>query len=635
MDFIFDAKTGGFCSRVAGFGDLRFSAAAEVNGKSVGLLKWKPVRRTGRGQVYSAKNRYGAWELRLRNGKKAVEVSLSCKLVRKADRAVLAPVCFRDFPADHILAHGRKMGGCESRVLRKKGEQPLKGEFLISVTRGGTTLQLAHPLLQRDLSSLSCVTAGDTVKGLTAFTIFDPCGRTRLRADAVAISTAPDGHRLMSEWAGAQVRDRELAEVPQESGWNSWDYYRWTITEDEVLKNAEMIASDPVLSQHVKRIMVDDGWQYCYGEWEPNSLFPSGMEKLAKTLRRMGFSPGLWFAPTVAEPHSRVAQLHPEMLAPGPAGVPCLVFNCMERKGFLLDPTHPRVAAWWKEIFRRYADYGYQGFKLDFLSWTIKARRFHEAGAAPGELMRRIVAPIREAVGREARILGCNFTFDAGPGLADDVRIVSDIHASWQFVKKNAVAIGARFWAHRRLWINDPDFAVCRGEETSDDPDLHRLKMLLPYVHLGVTNRELVPGVDALDSLADLTAREAETWLSLVIISGGAVNFSDNLPRLNEIGLRLVRKTVSAEKGEAGTPLDLFRAELPAYWVQKTSPILNRILLVNWKDRPAFFKMDLNTLNLPCRNLRDFWTDLPAPIRSGRIETELPPHGCLLAESRA
>ena len=47
------------------------------------------------------------------------------------------------------------------------------------------------------------------------------------------------------------------------------------------MKNAEFIANDPVLKQHVKRIIVDDGWQYCYGEWEANSLFPQGMKWLA------------------------------------------------------------------------------------------------------------------------------------------------------------------------------------------------------------------------------------------------------------------------------------------------------------------------------------------------------------------
>lgn len=629
MTFEKDSATQTFRATTEGFEDLVFSVLAEVDGKPVGPLRWKAGRAVGRSQAYTAKTRQGLWELRIKSTASRVEVAFSCRLAAKARRVVLTPVCLQNLPANHVLVHGRKMGGCESHVLKKKGALSLRSEFLMALTRKGHTLQVAHPLRQTDLSSFSCTTEGRVAKSLSAFTVFDPCGRTHLRADPVFLSTANDGHLLMEEWAGAQAPGRK-ADVPQESGWNSWDYYRWTITEDEVLRNAEFIAADPVLSRHVKRIVIDDGWQYCYGEWEPNSLFPSGMEKLAKSLRRMGFTPGLWFAPTIAEPHARVAQLHPEMLACGPAGVPCLAYSCMERKGFLLDPTHPKVTAWWQEIFRRYAGYGFRYFKLDFLAWTIPARRFHMAGTAPGELMTHILGPIREAVGPASRLLGCNFTFDGDRGIADDVRTVSDIHANWAYVKRNAVAIGARFWAHRRLWINDPDFAVCRGEETTDDPNLHRLKMLLPYVKPERVNRELAPGLDAMASLADLTAREAETWLSLVIISGGVVNLSDNLPRLNAKGLRLVRKTVAAEKGEAGRPLDLFRAELPAYWVQETNPNLRRILLINWQDHPAALRMEAQGLRAP----RNFWTDEPVPVKAGRIEAELPAHGCLLAECR-
>lgn len=629
MNLKFDAPTQTFRIETDGFQALAFSPVVELDGKTLENLKWKPASGA---HVYQAKNRQGTWELKIKSKADSLEVLLSGKLADKAAEAVLTPVLFQDFPADHILVHGRKMGGCESHLLRKKSTLTLTSEFLMALTRKGHTLQLSHPLRQRDLSHMSCTTHGGMVQRLAAFTLFAPCRGKRLKADPVTLSIAADGNAQLEAWGKAQFGDRELLEVPQESGWNSWDYYRWTITEEEVLRNAEMIASDAVLSKHVKRIVIDDGWQYCYGEWEPNPLFPSGMESLAKKLLRMGFTPGLWFAPTIAEPHSRVAQLHPEMLVCGPAGVPCLADSCMERNGFLLDPTHPRVSAWWQDIFRRYAGYGFRYFKLDFLSWTIPARRFHNAGSAPGDLMRHIIEPIRKAVGPDSRILGCNFTFDAGPDVADDVRTVSDIHASWAYVKRNAVAIGARFWAHRRFWINDPDFAVCRGEETTNDPNLHRLKMLLPYVKPERTNRELAPGLDAMDSLADLSAREAETWLSLVIISGGVVNLSDNLPRLNKKGLRLLRKTVAAEKGEAGRPLDLFRSELPACWVQRTTPILHRVLLINWGDQSAVLRMDVS--DLPARSLKNFWTGEPVSFNAGRIEVEIPAHGCLLAESR-
>ncbi len=524
------------------------------------------------------------------------------------------------------------MGGCESRLLARVPEPfTLRSDFLLCVTRGDATVQFSHPLRQSEISSFSVTGASGRVRELSATSYFEPVRSRSLHSAPVTITASSKGHDLMVGWAETQAKGVAPVPVRQESGWNSWDYYRWTITEDEVYKNAELIASDPVLARHVKRIIVDDGWQYCYGEWEANSLFPSGMKKLARNLARMGFTPGLWFAPTIAEPHARLAQLHPEMLAAGASGFPCLGFSCMERKGFVLDPTHPGVRAWWDELFRRYAGYGYRYFKLDFLAWTVRGRRFTNPKAGPGELMRHIIDPIRAAVGPGSRILGCNFNLDGGPGLVDDVRVSSDIHSRWKSVKENACAVAARFWAHERFWINDPDFALCRGEETSDDPNLHQLKAMLPFVRPEDTNPQ---GVDYLDSLVDLSQAEAEVLLSLVIASGGAMNLSDNLPRLNETGLRLLRKAVQAEKGAAAVPLDLFRSELASFWIQKLASGLHRVLLVNWTDRPALRELDLGGLNVPTAGLVNFWTDASVPVKAGKVSAHLPPHSCLLIESK-
>ena len=123
--------------------------------------------------------------------------------------------------------------------------------------------------------------------------------------------------------------------------------------------------------------------------------------------------------------------------------------------------------------------------------------------------------------------------------MTDDVRISADIHARWISVKENVSSITARFWAHERLWISDPNFAVCRAEETSNDPDLHRLKPLLPFVRTEDPNLE---GTDYLDSLVDWRRREAGVILSLVSTSGCAMNLSDNLPQLNAHGLGLLRR---------------------------------------------------------------------------------------------
>ena len=634
----FDRETQLFSLPVEGFSPLRFSPSAEVDGVEVVRFSWKPVARRGAGWHFAGRNRLGAWTLQVRPGAEGLshfEILFGCRLVRRAARVLLVPAVFQTFSATHVLIHGRKMGDCESRLLEKNVVAPAESHFWIAVTRDDHTLKLSHPLLQKVVSSFSCESAGRRVRRLCAETRFDPCGRRNLQAAPVTVRASSNGHDLLVRWAEEQTGGQPALPVPQESGWNSWDYYRWTITEDEVYRNAELIASDPILSRHVKRLIVDDGWQYCYGEWEANSLFPSGMRKLAGNLRRMGFTPGLWFAPTIVEPHARLAQLHPEMLTNGAAGIPCLAFSCMERKGFLLDPTHPRVRAWWDEIFRRYAGFGFRYFKLDFLGWTVPGRRFADPQAGPGELMRNIIEPIRHAVGPGSRILGCNFGLEGGRGLADDVRISSDIHSQWSSVRENVTSLAARFFAHRRFWINDPDFALCRGEETSDDPALHQLKPLLPFVGPENPRPTHPSGMHYMSSLVDLSAKEAEVLLSLVILSGGAMNLSDNLPLLNKVGLGLLRRAVQAEKGDAAVPIDLFRSKYPSYWVQKLSSGLHRVLLINWGEKNAVLVLDLAALNVPFRQLRNFWNDESVVAKGGKLSVKLSPHSCLLAEAKS
>lgn len=624
----FDSTSRSFLISLPGFPRIAFAPEATLDGKKITRLSWRADNKTE--GVFLAKSAEGEWSLRLDGKNGAIQVVLEARLKKTPKRLELRPLVFSKIPADHVLAHGRKMGGCEAHVLTR-GTKELISHGWTAITRGGYTLHLSHSLRQKQVSHFAGRIRGKSVEGLAAATLFDLPSGKRFSAAPVTLAASPDGHELLVNWAEGQREGHKPVTVPQESGWNSWDYYRWTITEEEVYKNAELIAGDPVLRKHVRRIIVDDGWQYCYGEWEPNCFFPSGMKKLAQNLKRMGFTPGLWFAPTIAELHSRFAQLEPEVLATGLSGFPALAFSCMERKGFLLDPTHPRVRAWWDELFRRYAGYGYRYFKLDFMAFTVASRRFHDRNATPGDLMRRIVEPIRNAVGPESRILGCNFNFNGGPGLVDDVRISADIHSRWLSVKENVSSIAARFWSHERLWVNDPDFLLCRGEDTSDDPHLHRLKALLPFVRPDDLNET---GFDYMDSLVDLSYREAEVLASLVIAAGGAMNLSDRLTRLNKRGLAMLRRAVQAEKGAAAVPLDLFRSQYPSCWVQRLASGLHRVLLVNWEEGAVSVELDLAKLNVPHRQLRNFWTDESVPIKGGRLAAKLPPHACLFIETR-
>lgn len=623
VENIYSLETPAFALR-----DIRVKG--EIDGTESADLAWKANAKNEEECCFTAENALGSWRLVFKPVGDGLEITLSLQPALEAETIILIPMVIPELNADHLLVQGVKGGGCDSLLFPTERSGPFKSFFQTMLTREGRTLQISHPMTQTHLSSMEGELAKDGVRDLTVKSEATSGDWTNgVAAETVTLRVSDEPHELMTDWAERNA-DVKKDLPPAKIGWNSWDYYRWTISEDEVLENAEFIAADPVLSKHVKRIIIDDGWQYCYGEWEANSLFPSGMKSLADKLTRLGFEPGLWIAPTIIEPHCRIAQVEPDMLALGESGLPCLTYECMRRHGFVLDPTVDKTRQWMFDLFERYAAMGYKYFKLDFLSWTLEAPKFHDPSVPKGRIMGKILEPICDALKGKAEIMGCNYRFEAGPRWIDDARVSGDIHANWKAVSGNVHSIAGRFWSHDRLWRNDPDFALCRGPETSDDPDLHRLKPCLVYVP---PKGDMPADPDYLNSsLVDNGYEQAKVLLSLVIVSGGIINLSDKMTRLNEKGLDLARKTVAAKPGFTGVPLDLFATERPSHWLQKLRDGGWRVLLNNWSDEEQAMSFDLRNRDIDAVSATDFWEGTEIAVDNGEINTTLRPRSCLLAE---
>lgn len=532
------------------------------------------------------------------------------------------PVTFPAFNVDHAFFCGERMGRAQAAQFPVAECKLFQGRHYAALSRGKETVLMSSPLGQKYDNFFRAEGVGKLIlKWRCDFEFLhnDVAGCTEF--DPVTIE-AGDGFRILERYGDENCEvKRDFSEKP-DCGWNSWDYYRWTITEEETLKNARFIASDPVLKQHVKRIIVDDGWQYCYGEWEANSLFPSGMKYLADELHKMGFKPGLWLAPAIVEPHCRIAQWDYDMLACSEGGQPCLAYRCMERYGFVLDPTVPKTQKHLEQLFDRYAGMGYEYFKLDFLGSTMEAKRFADRSVPRCQILRKLMESVCKGVAGRSEILGCNYHFYNGNSFVNSVRVGGDIHSHWGSVKTNTVSVAGMFWANKKLWINDPDFALCRGVDSSDDPDLQRLKP--SFVGCKVSDK-FNPGFDF--NLATTSLEEQKVLLSLDLMAGGAINLSDKVPLLNEAGLELARKVVAAESGFDGRPLDFFEHALPIYWHQRLKKG-GRLLVINWEDVPREIAVDWSCAGNPAE-AKDMWQE---KVEKCADKVFLAPHSCKLWE---
>lgn len=621
--FSFTVKNAAAAFSMPGFAMKNLTPVLKLDGKDVPVKRWEimdssPKSIEAKGSAAAAELEWKA--LLTRDG--AVRLQLKARLKKAYKDVELYYFAGQTLEGTHVLNQTGSTGGIP---LTKGTDTDFTGSLFFALTCGGRQLCLSYPMQCGHVPEFFGHAGNGAVTDFKTGSVLHNYSGKIIVLEPLTIR-AGDGFQILDVY-GDENRKTEKEQKVEPAGWNSWDYYRWTITEDEVLANARFIANDPVLSKYVKKFTIDDGWQYAYGEWDANPYFPHGMKYLAKELKKMKFEPGLWICPMICEPHSMMAQLDGELFFRSEAGHPCCMYNCMNRMGMVLDPTNKKVQDHIENLIRKYTDMGYMHFKLDFLMYIMKAVRSCHPSVPRGHYIREVIAAARRGAAGRARILGCGFPLYGGD-IVDSCRISSDIHARWGSIKSNERAIAAHYWMNNKLFRNDPDFALCRALDTSDDPEINRLQpcwiMIPPDCaekdHPLATFRQV-----------DVTRQQSEILLSLVIVSGGIVNLSDKMMLLNESGLDLARRTVSAEVGGTGIPLDLFDAENPRFWLQKISGG-HRVLMINWsEDREQELVVDLDSFDIKASSAVNFWNDKKLKIVKGHLSAVLPPRSCLFA----
>lgn len=311
--------------------DLR--PALYMNGRNVPFGPWKAEKVSETALTLVSSGKGGKWELKAAlDAKGKLTLALNGRLSAPCED--LGVWYFEDaaVSADHIAVQTSSMGGGHLIPLKEKGfqKQDFTAATMLLLTKKGTQLALSFPLMGEHLETVSGTAAKGRAESFRAGFVIKHITAKTFKLKPMTLRVG-DGFRMLAAYGDEnKTEDKDFSQIVA-PGWNSWDYYRWTVTEDEVMENAEFIAHDPVLSKHVKKIIVDDGWQYAYGEWKANSYFPHGMKWLAKNIKKLGFKPGLWICPTIAEPHSWIAQMEPDMLGKAENGQPTLCFDCMRR----------------------------------------------------------------------------------------------------------------------------------------------------------------------------------------------------------------------------------------------------------------------------------------------------------------
>jgi len=336
------------------------------------------------------------------------------------------------------------------------------------------------------------------------------------------MAAGDDHSALLEEWAARVGRvGGARTGAPYQVGWCSWYHYFHQVTEADLRSNLTLADQWPF-----EVFQLDDGYQAAIGDWLlTNDRFPSPVEKLAALIGASGRRPGIWLAPFMTAPDSRVAVNHPGWLARWINGERELVSQVNPAWGgatWTLDTTRPDVQAHLERLGRLLVEAGFTYLKLDFLYAAALPGRWHDAGATPAQRVREGLAAIRRGAGADAFLLGCGCPLGPAIGLVDGMRIGPDVAPAWAPAEwmpgyrdaapstrnawRNTLA---RSFMHRRLWLNDPDCLMLRTKETA------------------------------------LGEEAARAWALAVGVSGGMALVSDDLALLDKRARSLLEEVVS------------------------------------------------------------------------------------------
>ncbi|MFH1476147.1 MAG: hypothetical protein ABIH24_01460 [Verrucomicrobiota bacterium] len=411
---------------------------------------------------------------------------------------------------------------------------------------------------------------------------------------------------------------RKSPGLAAKAGWNTWDYYLWHVSADDVRENMNFIRKDKDLRKRIKYIIIDGGWYHAYSEWQANYRFPGGLQKLARMIIKAGFIPGIWTGPFLASKISRVMAEKPELIIKNADGVPVIIDDGFEQTA-CLDPSHKDTHLYLHALFTRLKSYGFRYFKTDFLLWVplavARGGRLANPQMTALEALKSGLQTIRKAIGNDSVMLGCGgFIPEIGTGIYDACRASLDISSYWSNILTIARDMAVKSIFAGKIWENDYDFLIVRSKATSrakktnvyKDP-----KMFVPPQQFQPFTLRTGPVIG--------NENEIRVWASLIIVSGGSLVLADRLKDLNVKGMKILKKALENANDTAGSPLDLLAAGLPRIWF-KNDGNQGLLALFNWTDKKTVLTAEiLKKYGIKPRQAYEIWSEKIRPLSAVTI----------------
>ena len=457
----------------------------------------------------------------------------------------------------------------EGKVIKcsKSGTVELNGDQIGIINAGEHTLAISFASADIQLTEIIIPVCGDgkigTILAGGEFNCFLPDG-AEIYTDWVTADCQKDPMRAIDDYA-ARVKTSKNANPSDRKPavYSTWYYYGKEVTAGDICTNLDGITKRGVPFTHFQ---IDDGWEICYGDWEPNDKFPMGMKKAADDIKKHGMIPGIWTCPLIVSPESSLCKEHPDRLLHTHGGELC-TFTMGEAKYWVLDCTNPEVTDWIEKLYRKLTSWGYKYHKLDFTrAFPIqKDAAFKNRHITPVQAYVNAIKAVRKGIGDDGYLLMCGGLYQPLVGIVDAQRTGSDVRSTWTqdggtakipfTVKQNVLRYFMNEW-----WHNDPDSLMVRRNK-----DGYIVKRL---------------------SVGLLNDCEAATFTANQYFGGGLIGSTEPMDKITDDRLYLLKHIMPVLPVKA-RPANMFGGErFPSVIDVYVEKGWHTICFINWTEEP-------------------------------------------------
>jgi len=393
--------------------------------------------------------------------------------------------------------------------------------ILANVDKGAQVAVPLYPQSQTDKG----------LNGFDEFEIYSPGGDITVDPGEIVhlppfvVEAGGDPFTLLESYANRLNQEYRIGKtLPPFVSWCSWYAFRLGVSEDHVLKVAEMARQRHLDKLGMRYLVLDLGWEKdnLPTYFEENERFSHGLGWLSARLREGGFDLGAWVGFTGVSENHPIAKRHEDWLVHDQKGKPSehagKWFWPPHDRMFILDVSHPGAREWVRKSIESLAARGVRYLKWDFggmICCTDVTRHDPKiACSQANEGMRALSTVISEALdsaGEKTVVLdnsGNDFANLGNFGLFHACPDTGNTGIGYAHLRKVFSTAGAHTFKQHRIGLLHPSCLVLHGPGSIEEA---RIRATVAYLMAG--------HIDISDDLATLPEERWRILKSLLPIA--------------------------------------------------------------------------------------------------------------------